>query len=113
MAIDKYSFLSSLEDKNLFWSYSRGSLLNFSDQVIIETVLLYGSTEDIIQLFKFFGNHDIRKVWQEKIIVDSRYYRLNTYLAKVFFNISDPVKYFKKFSNNSRYERIKKFASSN
>jgi len=111
--MDKQAFLIEIEEKNLFWSYARGAINDLHDDVIIETILLYGSVEDIIHLFRLYNNNAIRKVWQSNIIPDKRYDHLNYYLAKVFFNISDPAKYFRKFYKNNRYERIKKIVATN
>lgn len=111
--MDKKALLTNISDTGIFWSYNPDKINDLPDDIIIEHILLYGSVADIINLFDSYILHDIKRTWQLKIIPDSRYYKHNVYLAKVFFNITEPEKYFRKFQKNNRYERIKKFASEN
>lgn len=104
----KKELYSKLKKQNIFWSYDTSSVL--SDKVIIEQTLIYADVEDIQALFSIYKLEEIKQVWDQKIIPDVRYFKLNYYLGKLFFNISNINAYLKKKSLvNSRYEKLKKF----
>lgn len=102
----KRELYSKLKKQNIFWSYDTSSVL--SDSIIIEQTLIYADVEDIQALFSIYKLEEIKQVWDQKIVPDVRYFKLNYYLGKLFFNISNINAYLKKKSLvNSRYEQIK------
>jgi len=104
----KKQFYNRLKKQNIFWSYDSSTIL--SDEIIIEQTLIYADVDDIQTLFVLFNPLAIKKVWDQKIVPDFRYKKLNYYLGKLFFNIVDMNKYLqKKSKENSRYEQLKKF----
>jgi hypothetical protein len=110
--VSKSEFIQNLKDKNIFWSYDKKSRI--TDSIVIEHTLVYADVDDIQQLFKIYGYDEVREVWEKSVIPDARYYKLNYYLGLIFFEIKNIESFIKKKSKeNSRYERIKKFASKN
>jgi hypothetical protein len=110
----KEQFLQDMADRNLFWSYDRNLLFLLPDAVIIEHVLKYGDTDDIIFLFKIYKYQFVKDVWTKSVLSDQRYKNLNYYLGKVFFHIKDFEGYSAKHSPSfNRYDRIRQLASRN
>ncbi|MES2139756.1 MAG: hypothetical protein V4511_08595 [Bacteroidota bacterium] len=106
----KKELYSKLKKQNIFWSYDTSSVL--SDKVIIEQTLIYADVEDIKSLFLIYDLSEIKQVWDQQIVPDMRYFKLNYYLGKLFFNISNINTYLKKKSLlNSRYEQLKKLTA--
>ncbi len=110
----KEKLLKKLINENIFWSYDTSAALDISDSIFIEHTLLYSDVEEIKELFLIFSPEKIKKVWENKIIPDNRYFRLNYYLGKFFFNIEDVKNYIKEKSIiNSRYEKIRHISAKN
>ena len=108
----KNDFIQSLIKRNFFWSYALTDASNLPDELLIEHVLAYGEPEDIINLMKYFKFIQIKQVWQQKLLPDSRFKNANVWLAKVFFNIKQTDKYIKKYSQqNNRYDQLQLLAS--
>jgi hypothetical protein len=108
----KNAFIQSLIDRNFFWSYALTYASLLPDELLIEHVLAYGEPEDIINLMKYFKLIQIKQVWQQKLLPDSRFKNANVWLAKVFFNIKHTDKYIKKYSQlNNRYDQLRLLAS--
>ena len=108
----KNSFIQSLINRNLFWSYALSNPSTLPDELLIEHVLAYGEPEDIINLKKYFKLIQIKQVWQQKLLPDTRFKNANVWLAKVFFNIKQTDKYIKKYSQqNNRYDKLRLLAS--
>lgn len=106
----KEELYTKLKKQNIFWSYNTSVMPK--DEIIIEQTLVYAGVEDIQSLFSVFKPSQIKRVWVRKIIPDLRYYKLNYYLGKIFFNIKNIEAYIeKKKSENSRYERLKKLTT--
>lgn len=106
----KKELYSKLKKQNIFWSYDTSSVL--SDSIIIEQTLIYADVEDIKSLFLIYDPIEIKQVWDQKIVPDMRHFKLNYYLGKLFFNISNINAYLKKKSFvNSRYEQLKKLTA--
>lgn len=106
----KKDFISKLRKQNIFWSYDKASVL--SDELIIEQTLIYADVVDIQNLFLIFQFSKIKNVWEQKIVPDMRYLKLNYYLGKIFFNIRNIEAFLKKKNlANSRYEKIRKFTT--
>ena len=76
-------------NKSYFWSYE---IDNIPRAVQIEQILKYGDISEINTVIKNFGNELCFKIWLNKIIPDSRFDRLNYFLARFVFKISDEKK---------------------
>jgi hypothetical protein len=108
----KNAFIQSLIKRNFFWSYALTDASTLPDELLIEHVLAYGEPEDIINLKKYFKLIQIKQVWQQKLLPDTRFKNANVWLAKVFFNIKHTDKYIEKYSQKySRYNLLVKIAN--
>ena len=104
----KSDFVKIVAEKGFLWSYKIDNLDNFPDAILIEQVLRYGDVPEIMQLFRLFDDKKIKKVWIEKLLPDNRLKAHNYYLARVFFYMDEPEKFFEQNKPKTRYERIKK-----
>lgn len=96
------------------WSYDASVASDISDSILIEHTLIYADVDQIKELFLIFSKEKIKRVWDNKIIPDNRYIRLNYYLGKFFFNIKDVQTYIdEKSIINSRYEKIRRISTEN
>ncbi|MBL6963306.1 MAG: hypothetical protein ISR55_05740 [Bacteroidetes bacterium] len=112
--MQKEELFNYLKNRKLFWSYDVGEYNSKYDSLIIEHILLYGDVNELNSLFSLFTFSMIKDIWLRKVITDKRYYKLNYYLAVIYFNIKSPKSYIlRKAKENSRYERIKHFAKTN
>jgi hypothetical protein len=107
----KKDYIKSIADKGLLWSYMTDGVEDFPESVVIEQVLRMGDVEDIIMLFRLFDEENIKNVWINKLLADSRIKAQNYYLARVFFNIDNPKEFFKNGNILNRYERLEKLTS--
>lgn len=87
MVMDKNIFITSLANRNFFWSYRKDQKI--PDPVVIEHVLLQGDVPDLKILFRFYDPLQIRRIWEEKILPQRRYRKINYYLGTFFFDIDD------------------------
>lgn len=85
--MSKAEFIDHIFQQNWLWSYD--SQAELPESIIIEHALLYGDVDDLMQLFSLYDNSLIRQVWLDNLVVQDRYRKLNTYLAKFFFRISN------------------------
>lgn len=101
------AFIDHIFNKNWLWSYDPRAKDQVPENVIIEHALLYADVEELQQLFTLFDNQVIESVWREKLLFQARYKKLNTYLAKFFFNISNA----EEFVNQHliEYPRLERF----
>lgn len=77
-----------MKTKGLFWSYAQDIHYDLSKEVLlVETVLKYADINEIKILFASFGMRRVRQVWEEYVKNDSRFKRLNYFLARVFFKM--------------------------
>ena len=110
----KEKLLKKLINENILWSYDPSAASDISDSILIEHTLIYADVEEIKELFLIFDKERIERVWENKIIPDNRYIRLNYYLGKFFFNIKDVQTYIKQKSiMHSRYEKIRRISAEN
>ena len=88
-------FLATKE-KGLFWSYDKKLEYSESlDILLIENVLKYGDFADLKQLFNLYGKRAVKKIWKEKLINDTRFIKLNYFLARIFFGMDVEADFFK------------------
>jgi len=64
----------------------------------------------LIWAFKLYQKEYIKEIWEEKLIDDKRFIKLNLMLARVFFGMDVESSYFKEMKN-ARFEKFKLFAS--
>ncbi len=103
----KEELYGELKNSGIFWSYNKDAEY-LSDKLLVEHTLVWADVPEIIQLFKIFDFEFIKDVWERKIVPDERYFKLNVYLAFVFFNIEEPYSFISETAKKySRYERIK------
>ena len=103
----KEELYRKLKNSGIFWSYDKDAEY-LGDNLLVEHTLIWADVPDIMQLFKIFDFEFIKDVWERKIAPDERYFKLNVYLAFIFFNIQEPYSFIEETSKKySRYERIK------
>lgn len=74
--------------KGLFWSYSPNICYGLAkESLLIGTVLKYADMDEIKILFASFGLRRVKQVWEETVRNDSRFKKLNYFLARVFFKM--------------------------
>lgn len=103
----KLEFIDHIFQQNWLWSYNPQAKDQLSDTIIIEHSLLFGDVEDLQLLFVLYDDSDIRATWLERLVPQTRYRKLNTYLAKFFFHIDNADE----FINNHiiEYPRLEQF----
>lgn len=100
-----------MKANNFFWSYSKEiSAADIRPEILVETVLKYGDVRDIELIFEFYGRDYILDVWSKRILFDSRFRKLNFYLAKVFFEV-DPEQIKKERPDDDRGNKLRMLAS--
>ena len=106
--MNKIELYTKLKNEGIFWSYDK-SAEYLSDNLLIEHTLVWADVPDIIQLFKIFDFELIKDVWNRKIVPDERYFKLNVYLAFIYFSIKEPYSYIAETAKKySRYEMLKR-----
>ena len=110
--LDKKSTLfEKLKNRGIFWSYAKS--INFSDAsdgILCEYTLKYGDFDDLKTLFSIYEESYIKKIWQEKLINDTGFKKLNLFLARIFFNMDVESSYFTG-NKNARLEKFRLLAS--
>jgi len=92
--------------KDYTWSYKKKSV---PISVKIEYLFKYGDLDEINDAIKEFGVEYCKNIWINKIIPDQRFNRLNYFLARFIFNISeerDEILKFLKKHQRKRFEGI-------
>jgi len=93
---EKRKLYLEAKEKGLFWSYDKK--LEYSrelDLLLIETILKYGDFVDLKKIFLIYNNNMIRRVWEEKLIKDTHFRKVNYFLARIFFTMNVEADYFK------------------
>ena len=107
----KVNLFNKLRDKGIFWSYSKDITYDKAgDNLFIEYLLKYGDFDDIVFGFRLFGKKVIKKVWQQRLVSDKSFIKLNLMLARVFFDMDVEAGYFKEIKS-ARFEKLKLLAS--
>jgi hypothetical protein len=84
----KCELFHQVRDKGLFWSYAPDIQYSADkSSLLIETVLKYADIADIGAVITIFGIREVSKVWNSCLKNDTRFKRLNYFLARVFFNL--------------------------
>jgi hypothetical protein len=92
-------------EKTFTWSYDSDKLPR---ELLVEHTLVYGDVSDIKNLIENEGLESCKKVWQERILIDSRFKKLNYFLARFIFNISDNPLVIERILERSKVKRIDK-----
>lgn len=103
----KQAFINHIFDKNYLWSFDKNHKGQIPDSILIEHTLLYGDVFELKQLFLLFTRNTIEQIWLEKLVPQSRYKKLNTYLATFFFQYSNSQEFINQ--NLIEYPRLKRF----
>lgn len=93
---EKQELFLKIKQKGLFWSYEKK--LEYSpllDMLLIENILKYGDFDDLKKLFSLYGKKILKKTWEEKLCKDTRFIKLNYFLARIFFGMDIEADYFK------------------
>ncbi len=95
-----------MNKKSIYFSYSNQPENN---DLIIEHTLKYSDIDEIKALLEKFGITKCKEVWERTLLSDGRLKKLNYFLAKFFFNISDDdltIKDYFKHHTTTRAERL-------
>lgn len=102
----KGKLFERIRDKGLFWSYAPDIAYDYNkDDLLCETVLKYADIDDIRALLTLYGESKVREVWERDVKPDTRFKRLNYFLARVFFHLDVEASDFE----NLQHERLAKF----
>jgi putative transposase len=108
----KEQLFEKLKEKGLFWSYSPGICYDESkDDLLMEITLKYAELNDIKVLFTLYGQQRVRQLWEMQVRNDSRFKKLNYFLARVFFGMNVEAQDFAGV-NNDRAEKLRLLAGS-
>jgi hypothetical protein len=94
----------AVDNNSYFWSYDQKDI---PVDIRIEHILKFGDIKEIQRLIQDFGRDNCHKIWKDKIISDSRFNRLNYFLARFIFDISDNPKEIQNFliaNQRTRFE---------
>ena len=85
-----------LVKRRVFWSYKNQEPDLIPDDILIEKTLTDLDIEDINKLFLLFPKGRIKKIWNEKIVInDSQFHSMNLLIALLYFKIKNPEVYLK------------------
>ena len=110
--INKEEFIKSLSRQGFLWSYDPAKVTLLPDEIIIEQTLIYADTHEIQTLFKIYDPKTIKKVWKKNLLPDTRYRKLNYFLAKFFFNYKNPNTILN-VRHESRLEKLQSLVAQN
>ena len=92
----KEGLFEKIKQKGLFWSYEKSIRLeDVNEGILIEQVLKYGDLDDLAELVSLYGKTKTFEVWEATLKDDSRFLKLNLFLARVFFGLDVEADYFK------------------
>ena len=107
----KRELFDRLQEKGVFWSYSKELTLEEGcESLFCEHTLKYGDFDDLKTLIRLYGKKEIKKVWEEKMISDQAFKKVNLLIARVFFNMDVEKNYFEK-QKNKRLEKFRLLAA--
>ena len=83
-----------------FWSYKNPEPDLIMDDILIEKTLIHLDIEDINKLFLIISKGEIRKIWNEKVVInDAQFHSMNLLFALLYFKIKNPEGYLKRCIN--------------
>lgn len=84
-----------LKDKGIFWSYGHEiSLSEIGNDLFLEYLLKYGDMDDIKAGIDHYGLRKMQSVWEQTMVPDKRFIKMNVMLARAFFNMDVESDYF-------------------
>jgi hypothetical protein len=102
----KSELIQKLHEEKAFWSYSKSSIIQIPDELLIEKVLLHLDIDSLSSLFSLFPKKMIRNIWKEKMLSQEPvYHQLNRLYAFMYFDIINPDRYIRDFKNK-KYKSI-------
>lgn len=75
-----------MNEKSIYWSYAGEPK---DANILIEHTLKYADIDHVKELLNKFGIDKCKDVWEKMMLPDKRLRKLNFFLAKFFFRISD------------------------
>ncbi len=107
----KVKLFNKLREKSIFWSYSKNiDYAEAGDTLFIEYLYKYGDFDDICLGFELFGKRKMKQIWEDTLLSDKRFIKLNFMIARVFFAMDVEASYFKEMKN-ARFEKFRMLAS--
>ena len=107
----KVVLFNRLRDKGIFWSYSKTIRYEEAgEDLLIEYLYKYADFDDIRLGFVLFGKRTMKRVWEERVMGDQRFIKLNFMIARIFLGMDIEADYFKE-AKNERLEKLKLLAS--
>jgi hypothetical protein len=91
-----------MDEKSIYWSYA-GKPDN--ENIIIEHTLKYADIESIKELMNNFGIDKCKQVWERTMLPDKRLRKLNYFLAKFIFKISNDDAIINEYFNHHKITR--------
>lgn len=89
-----------LAKQRAFWSYKNPEPELIPDDILIEKTLINLDIEDINKLFLVFPKRKIKKIWNEKIVInDEQFHSMNLLFAFLYFKIKNPEDHLKRCLN--------------
>jgi hypothetical protein len=107
--------LDYLVKHNLLWSYDPQQVQFLPENIIIEQTLRYGDVPQLRLLFETIDIKIIQKVWEQHLLPQPQYKKMNYYLAKLYFkkrgNIHQYIDYF--IQNETRLNKLQRLIAEN
>ncbi len=108
---DKQLLFDKIKQQGLFWSYSKDiEYSEANDSLFIEQVLKYGDFLDLKKMFSLYGKRAVKRIWIEKLVKDTRFIKLNYFLARIFFGMDIEADFFKD-GISDREQKLRMLAS--
>ncbi len=90
----KKDLFDKLVNDNALWSYHKPNFKQITDEVLIELIILHLDSEEIDLLFRIYDADYLKKVWEERVLLQEPYYHsLNRLMAYKYFGIDNPDEY--------------------
>jgi len=85
----KRALFIKIRDEGLLWSYAADIEYRHEKKgLLIETILKYGDLIDLHALFALFGKREIMMIWQDRLKNDTRFKKLNYFIARTFLKMN-------------------------
>ena len=105
------ALFNRLKSKGIFWSYAETLTYTDIDEALLcEYTMKYGDFQDLKELFSLYEQHKIKEVWEERLVEDKSFVKLNLFLARIFFDMDIESGYFVR-SESARFKKFKLLAS--
>lgn len=103
----KQFLIEKLKQEHYLWSYDSDSIHEMSDDMLIESVMLFLDIEEIDMLFRIFSYKKVKRAWIENVVAQGeRYYNLNYFFAWYYFHAKCPRSYVKAMATRQLNKRI-------